>query len=169
MARPRAFPSRQALSHADSQGAALWASPLQKKPAMPCPVGKYFVPSVGWAWAWAHGTLHRFCRSNDRARRAAAGPRRQPQAAQVGSLCCKASPRSRLWSCWLLTAFPAPAGLCCSSQAVKSRGSRACCPPQAATCRLEHLLAATWLGTAVGTVAWPGTTLAEPNPLPGWL
>lgn len=30
---------------------------------------------------------------------------------------------------------------------------------------LEHLLAVTWIDTAMGTVAWPGATLVEANPL----
>lgn len=34
---------------------------------------------------------------------------------------------------------------------------------------LEHLLAGTWFDTAMGTVAWPGATLAKANPLSGWL
>lgn len=50
---------------------------LQNKPATPHLVGKCIVPRVGRARAC--GTLHPFCRSNDRGRRAAAGPCRQPR------------------------------------------------------------------------------------------
>lgn len=44
-------------------------------PVMPCPAGKYIDPSLGRAWT--HETLYPFCRSHDRARKAAIGPCRQ--------------------------------------------------------------------------------------------
>lgn len=149
--------TRQALSHTASQGTAC-AHPSSKTSLLHLTL--WGIPQgdnkVGQTRAW--GTVgatteqgrccHRQCRWDPSTER---------------------SPRSRLWSCWPLTAFPALAGLCCSLQAVKIRGSRTCCPPQAVTRWPEHSLSAAWLGTTVGMVAWPGTPLAEAKPLSGCL